>query len=180
MKPEISIFTDGSCNAKEPHHYGGWGVYIVSKKRSIAMHGGWWNTTTPRMEMMALLRGIEAIDGTLPCNVTIYCDSQFVVNAFRRGWIRKWRLNGWQGVANSDLWKRIVSAIEVRRTAGVNFRVTWVRGHGADLCDDIIYGNACADALADYRQQDFYDEDLIADGHENIRISREDAFGVQP
>lgn len=171
MSDAVRIWTDGSCNAKEQHRYGGWGVYIVSKGREIGMHGGSWNTTTPRMEMTALLRAIEAIDGSVPLNVTIYSDSQFVVNSFRKGWIRKWMIGGWTGVRNSDIWIRIVRAMEIRRKAGVNFNVVWVRGHGSDLDDDIVFGNAVADALADYRSQDSYVEDCTGEPrviiHEN-------------
>lgn len=175
MSDTVRIWTDGSCNAKEKHRYGGWGVYIVSKGREIGMHGGSWNTTTPRMEMTALLRAIEAIDGSVPLNVTIYSDSQFVVNSFRKGWIRKWMIGGWVGVRNSDIWIRIVRAMEMRRKAGVTFNVMWVRGHGSDLDDDIVFGNAVADALADYRSQDSYVEDCM--GEPNV-ITHENAVGL--
>lgn len=162
---KIEIFTDGSCNPKTKYHYGGWGVYICLKNRSIGLHGGYWNTTTPRMEMYALLNGLRAINGTVKYCVTIYIDSQFIVNSFKKGWIQKWILNNWVGVKNSDLWKEIIYTMETLKRKGLIFNIMWVRGHGKDLTNDIIYGNNCADSLADYRNQDYYLEDLPTDGN---------------
>lgn len=159
---QITIFTDGSCSVKDPYKRGGFGVYCICNGKETTLRRGYWNTTTSRMEMMALLNGIQMVDPDVKTYVTVISDSQFIVNAFRKGHVNSWRRNGWVGIKNSELWKEIVTEIERRRK--MVFGMKWIGGHQANLSDDYIFGNNCADALADYKSQDCWEQDLpIAD-----------------
>lgn len=153
---EISIFTDGSCNNKG---VGGLGVYLLFDGKEILLRKGYLNTTTPRMEMRALLEAVRMINPLQKVKVSVYIDSQFVVNSFKKGWISKWRMNQYFGVANSDLWKAIVKEIDSRRL--MRLKVFWIKGHQKNLNDPLIFGNSVADALADYNDQDSYIDDEV-------------------
>lgn len=153
----ITIYTDGSCNAQSPTKLGGFGVYCVSGGRETFLRRGFWNTTTSRMEMKALLAAIQMVDPDVPTKVHIISDSQFVVNSFKNGYVSKWRMSNWVGVKNAELWKEIVREIEVRRK--MVFGISWMNGHGNELNDPDVFGNACADELADYKTQDTYAQD---------------------
>lgn len=150
----VKIYTDGSCNAKS--RLGGYGVYIVTPKDEIVLRQGYSNTTTARMEMRAILTALRAITTTVAVDVLIVSDSQFIVNAFHKRWLNKWRLNGWVGVANADLWRAIVREISLHPQ--MRLRLRWFRGHQDDsiVASESAYGNVVADALADYKTQDNY------------------------
>lgn len=153
---KIRMWTDGSCNKGG---IGGIGVYVQGNLQlgEITLRRGYTDTTTPRMEMRALLEGIRMINPMFETQLTIYTDSQFVANAFLKGWLAKWRMNSWVGVKNVDLWKAIIHEIALRR--GMRLKMVWIHGHAKNLASDIVFGNHCADALADYRTQDSYIHD---------------------
>lgn len=161
---KITIFTDGSCSVKDPFKRGGFGVYCVCGEIKTFLRRGYWNTTTSRMEMMALLNAIKMVDVHSYTQVTIVSDSQFIVNAFKNGQISNWRTHSWVGVKNVELWKEIVKEIELRRH--MVFGMKWVGGHQKNLFDDYIFGNCCADALADYKTQDSWVQDLSIENAE--------------
>ena len=154
---KIEIFTDGSGTTKGRKE-GGIGVYLRQGETEITVRRGYYNTTTARMEMRALLTAVEMIDPNEWTDVTVISDSQFVVNSFRLGWLQNWRLNNWRGVKNSALWAKILQAIEGRKK--MRFCIKWVAGHEKDLSRDYIYGNNVADALANYKTQETYIEDI--------------------
>lgn len=159
---QIQIFTDGSCNVKDSYKRGGFGVYCLCDGRETMLRRGYWNTTTSRMEMMALLNAIRMVDPKAKTKVTIVSDSQFIVNAFRQGLVSMWRSNSWNGIKNVALWKEIVTEIERRRKMVLG--LCWIGGHQKDLDDEFVFGNNCADALANYKTQDSWEQDLpIAD-----------------
>ena len=158
----ITIFTDGSCNAKSDRKLGGFGVYIPYENQEIHLRRGFWNTTTSRMEMKALLAAIQMIDPDVYTKVHVVADSEFVVNAFKKSLLSQWRANGWWGVKNPELWKEILKEIESRRK--MVFGISHINGHGKDLSDPLVYGNACADALANYKTQDSYVQDRPLEG----------------
>jgi len=98
------------------------------------------DTTNNRMELLGAIRGLEALKQ--PCQVELWTDSQYVHNAFEKGWAEKWQRNGWRTaerkpVQNEDLWRRL---LELREVHIIEWR--WVRGHAADV------ENNRADALA--------------------------------
>ena len=153
----ITIFTDGSCSVKDEYLRGGFGVFIITKNEEIPIRKGYWNTTTARMEMMAILTAVQSINPKVRCKVLIVTDSQFIANSFSEGWIKKWRMNDYKGVKNASIWRKIVYEIESRRN--MHLMVRWVRGHQKDMTDFYQYGNCVADELADYKTQEMWYQD---------------------
>ncbi|MFP4697532.1 MAG: ribonuclease HI [Eubacteriales bacterium] len=140
----VIIYTDGACRGN-PNGPGGFGTVLEvidksGKKHVKELSGGFRNTTNNRMEMLAVIRGLEVL--TKPCKVKVYSDSQYIVNAFNQGWLDKWILNDWkrgkkkEPVKNSDLWKRLLNA---KNKHIVEF--FWVKGHAGhpqnERCDKL-------------------------------------------
>ena len=137
----VKIFTDGSARGN-PHGPGGYGTilhYVDSRgnlhKREFSQ--GYKKTTNNRMELMAAIIGLEAL--LKPCEVELYSDSKYLVDAFNQHWIENWIKKGWkrgknEPVKNVDLWKRLLKAMEPHQ---VTF--TWVKGHAGhpenERCD---------------------------------------------
>ena len=141
---KVSIYTDGAARGN-PDGPGGYGVVLeyVDPKGELhvkELSGGYVRTTNNRMELMAVIRGLEALNR--PCEVELYSDSQYVVNAFNQHWIEGWIKKGWKTadgspVKNADLWKKLYEAAKPHDIEWV-----WVKGH------DGIEGNERADFLA--------------------------------
>lgn len=133
----IVLYTDGACSGNPGK--GGYGAILIYNGHEKIISGGDVMTTNNRMELMAVIQGLEAIKES--CEVDVYSDSAYVVNAFLQDWITKWKVNGWRTtkgmVQNLDLWQRLLVQID-------RHKVTWhkVKGHA-----DNIYNNRC-DALA--------------------------------
>ncbi len=134
---EIILYTDGACSGNPG--IGGWGAILFYKDIKKELSGGEEQTTNNRMELMAVIKGLEAIKEN--CKVDIYSDSAYVVNAFLQDWVSNWKNNGWRtakgSVQNQDLWQKLLSLLE-------KHEVQWhkVKGHA-----DNEYNNRC-DALA--------------------------------
>jgi len=136
-QPQVTLFTDGACRGNPGP--GGYGVVLVAGDRRKELSGGFAATTNNRMEMMAAIVGLESLLG--PTEVRLVSDSKYVVDAFEKGWLRKWQRNGWQTasrkpVLNRDLWERLLALCE---THAVRFE--WVRGHSGhpenERCDEL-------------------------------------------
>lgn len=134
---DVTIYTDGACSGNPGP--GGWAAILIVGEYRKELSGGEANTTNNRMELEGVINGLRAL--TRPCNVTIYSDSAYVVNAFNQNWIAKWMANGWKNsakaeVANSDLWKELVV---LTTTHKVTF--SKVKGHADDdlnnRCDEL-------------------------------------------
>lgn len=160
-RSSIKIWTDGSCTTKNDKK-GGMGVYLLFADKEFYLRRGYWNTTTPRMEMKALIAAVQMINPEVPTDVLIYCDSKFIVDAIMQGGVRQWRADGWRGVANDDLWREFVTEVDKRRK--MRLFVKHINGHQKDICNDEVYGNHIADALADYRTQESYIQDKPLQG----------------
>lgn len=157
---QVNIYTDGACRGN-PDGPGGFGTVMEYTDKNGKIHvkefsGGYKNTTNNRMELMAVLKGLESL--SKPCKVNVYTDSQYIVNAFNQGWLNQWILNGWrrgkkkEAVKNEDLWKLILSAKEKHQ---VKFH--WVKGHVGhqqnERCDYLATNAAdSGDLLEDKRQ----------------------------
>ena len=135
----VTIYTDGACKGNPGP--GGWGVWLQSGPHSKELYGGELNTTNNRMELMAVIRGLQALKR--PCRVALYLDSQYVRQGITE-WIHGWKKKGWitaskQPVKNAELWKELDALVH-----GGKHRIEWhwVRGHAGDP------GNEKADALA--------------------------------
>ena len=133
----ITLYTDGACSGNPGK--GAWGAILMYNDAKKEISGGESQTTNNRMELTAVIKGLEALKEE--CNVDIYSDSAYVVNAFLQDWITNWQNNGWKSkkgmVLNIDLWQRLIELTK-------KHNVTWhkVKGHA-----DNEFNNRC-DALA--------------------------------
>lgn len=133
----VTLFTDGACRGNPGP--GGWGVLLRYQGRERELYGGEAQTTNNRMELMAAIRGLEALNE--PCEVTLVTDSEYVKKGITE-WMANWKKRGWKTaakkpVANADLWQRLDQAAQRHR-----MHWEWVRGHSGHE------GNERADALA--------------------------------
>jgi ribonuclease HI len=151
----IIIFTDGSCYWKI--RKGGIGVYIQCDGKEYFISKGYSNTTISRCELRAFLSALEAVNKSEPSNVTVWSDSEYVVNGTKK--LFTYIQNNWEGCVNVDLWKKVADIIY--KSKKMRVRLKWTRGHGTNLSDPIVYGNAVADALADYKNFEYYELDKI-------------------
>ena len=133
----MELYTDGACSGNPGP--GGWGVLLRYNGREKTLQGGEPETTNNRMELMAAIRGLEALKR--PCRVALYTDSQYVQKGVSE-WLEGWKAKGWRTAArkpvkNVDLWQRLDAAM-----ARHDVSWHWVRGHAGHP------GNERADALA--------------------------------
>ncbi len=124
MSGEVELYTDGACKGNPGP--GGWGVLLRYGDAEKELWGGEPNTTNNRMELMAVIRGLEALKR--PSRVVVTTDSQYVKNGITQ-WIHNWKRNGWKTAAkkpvkNADLWQRLDEAVSRHQV-----RWEWVRGH---------------------------------------------------
>lgn len=145
---QVVIHTDGA--AKGNPGRGGFGVVLEHDARRREISDGFERTTNNRMELLAAIRGLEALKQ--PCRVTLHSDSRYLIDAMSKGWLRGWKARGWsrakgQHLKNADLWKRLAAAATRHE---VEWR--WVKGHAGhkenECCDDLADAAAGADELA--------------------------------
>ena len=137
MNKTVEMYTDGACSGNPGP--GGWGAILILGSKRRELSGGELDTTNNRMEMMAVIKGIEALKRS--CRVRIHTDSTYVMNGMTR-WLDNWKKRGWKTAAkkpvkNVDLWQRLD---EVLNGHQVYWR--WVKGHSG------VTENERADELA--------------------------------
>jgi ribonuclease HI len=125
------VFTDGACSGNPGP--GGWGAILVSGAREKTLCGGEPLTTNNRMELMAAIMALEALNRA--CAVELHTDSQYVRGGVT-GWIHNWKRNGWRTadkkpVKNDDLWRRLDEAASRHK---VDWR--WVKGHAGNAMNE--------------------------------------------
>ena len=139
----VQIYTDGAARGN-PDGPGGYGAVLQFWDSKGQLHEkelsqGYIKTTNNRMELMAAIAGLEALNR--PCRVELYSDSRYLVDAFNQHWIDGWLKKGWkrgknEPVKNVDLWKRLLAAKEKHQ---VTFH--WVKGHAGhpqnERCDEL-------------------------------------------
>lgn len=135
---KVDLYTDGACSGNPGA--GGYGAILIYRGIEKEISGGEPSTTNNRMEIFAVIAGLRCLKES--CDVTIYSDSAYTVNAFNKGWIQGWKTNGWKKadgkpVLNADLWLELLSLMEPHE-----IRFVKVKGHA-----DNEYNNRC-DALA--------------------------------
>lgn len=131
----VTIYTDGSSRGNPGP--GGYGVVLMSGHHQKELSQGYKHTTNNRMELMAVIAGLEALKKN-QLNVTIYSDSQYVVNAVEKGWLKKWIATNFKGgKKNKDLWMKFHHLSHYHR-----LKFVWVKGHANNQ-----YNNRC-DVLA--------------------------------
>lgn len=134
---EVKIYTDGACSGNPGP--GGWGAILLHKEHKKEISGYNKNTTNNEMELMAVLEGLKMLKK--PCNVEIYSDSAYVVNAFDKGWIYNWVKNNWRTsskdlVKNKEIWQEIYELVNTNKVKFIK-----VKGHSDNelnnRCDEL-------------------------------------------
>ena len=124
-KPSVELFTDGACSGNPGP--GGWGALLRMAGKERELSGGEPATTNNRMELMAAIAGLEALQR--PCKVRLVTDSKYVMDGATR-WIKGWKKNGWKTadkktpVKNIELWQRLELALQPH-----DVHWNWVKGH---------------------------------------------------
>lgn len=109
----VNIYTDGACSGNQnDKNIGGWGAVLEYGEHEKSLCGGERNTTNNRMEMMALISALEALNKE-GLNIRVFSDSAYLMNCFREKWYEKWLLNNWMTankspVENQDLWEKLL------------------------------------------------------------------------
>lgn len=134
----VDIYTDGACSCNPGK--GGWAAILIYNGIEKIVSGGYPETTNNRMELMAIIGGLKQLKE--PCDVVIYSDSAYSVDAFSKGWVENWQNNKWktsskEPVKNVDLWKALITLMSPHKV-----RFVKVKGHS-----DNKYNNRC-DELA--------------------------------
>ena len=131
---DITIYTDGSSRGNPGP--GGYGTILLSGQHRKELSKGYRLTTNNRMELMAVIAGLEALkkDGL---SVTVYSDSQYVVKAVEQGWLKNWMKTDFKGgKKNKDLWMHFHTLLQKHR-----IRFVWVKGHATNplnnRCDEL-------------------------------------------
>ena len=150
----VEMYTDGACSGNPGA--GGYGTILRFKDSTGKYHekeltAGYKLTTNNRMELLAVIVGLEALKK--PCKVRITSDSKYFIDAFEQKWIESWQKNNWKTaskkpVKNIDLWQRLLNAMEPH-----DIDLVWVKGHNGhefnERCDELAVNSSKSDNLLD-------------------------------
>lgn len=133
-RKKVTIYTDGACSGNPGK--GGWAAVLMYGEHKKEISGAEADTTNNRMELKAIIEGLKTLK--MPCDVTLYSDSAYSVEAFNQNWIGSWVANGWKTsgkkpVMNVDLWQELISLTNKHNVTFVK-----VKGHA-----DNEYNNRC-------------------------------------
>ena len=135
---KVTIYTDGACSGNPG--IGGWGAILFYKDTKKEISGFQKDTTNNQMELTAAIKALDLLK--VPCEIDLYSDSAYLINAFKEDWIAKWQINGFRTankkpIQNLDLWKQLIDFNNMHK-------INWIKvtGHA-----DNKYTNRC-DALA--------------------------------
>lgn len=132
-RPVIYLYTDGASSGNPGP--GGYGVVLLCAGHRKELSGGFACTTNNRMELLAVIKGLEAIKWE-NADVQLFSDSTYVVKAINEGWLQGWEAKGWKKVKNPDLWQRF---LPLYRAHHVTFN--WIKGHNEipenERCDQL-------------------------------------------
>lgn len=138
----IEMFTDGACSGNPGP--GGWGTILRYKGHERELSGGEADTTNNRMELTAVIMGLETLKE--PCMVTLTTDSKYVADAITKGWAESWQKNGWRKAdkkpaLNTDLWEKLLLLLKNHK-----IEILWVKGHEGhpenERCDALAVSEA--------------------------------------
>jgi len=145
MTEKVDVYTDGSYF--KITNKGGYGIVILYDDQHIELSRGFLNTTSNRMELMAVIVALERIEEFINgYEITIYSDSKYVVNAVEKGWLESWAHADWKRTTgrelkNADLWKRFYPLMMMHK-----FNFEWIRAHNGhrfhDRADKLAYNSA--------------------------------------
>lgn len=139
---EVTLYTDGSCKINPGP--GGWCAILVYGNNEKVISGGEKNTTNNRMELMAVIKALEALKE--PCRVKLVSDSKYVINGLSLGWAKGWRSRGWKKsdkspALNPDLWGKLLDLTDVH-----SLSYEWIKGHAGhpynERCDSVAQSEA--------------------------------------
>ncbi|MEE4195853.1 MAG: ribonuclease HI [Anaerolineae bacterium] len=127
-KTLVTIYTDGACSGNPGP--GGYGTILIAGRNRKELSAGFRRTTNNRMELMAVIVGLQALKRS--CQVELYSDSKYVVDAISKGWAQRWQANHWKRnkkdkALNIDLWKQLLPLLEKHEVS-----LHWVKGHASD------------------------------------------------
>ena len=137
---KVEIYTDGACSGNPGA--GGYAAILMYKGAERIISGGNPSTTNNRMELTAIIKGLEALKE--PCDVYVYSDSQYAVDAVQKGWLTYWMSHAWRtkgkdDVKNVDLWQNLIDLMNTHRVTFIK-----VKGHSDNVnnnrCDEIARG----------------------------------------
>ncbi|MBD3223903.1 MAG: ribonuclease HI [Caldithrix sp.] len=146
---KVELYTDGACSGNPGP--GGYGALLRYKGKTKEISRGYRKTTNNRMELMAIIAGLETLHES--CQVDIYSDSRYIVDAVNQGWVNKWQRNGWmrnkkEPAKNIDLWTRLLELFEKHQIT-----IQWLRGHAGhaenERCDELAVRAASGKSLAE-------------------------------
>jgi len=144
---QVNLYTDGACSGNPGP--GGWGAILEYMGHEKELSGGEGSTTNNRMELTAVIRGLEQLKE--PCIVELYSDSKYVIDGLQKGWAESWKKRGWiksdkKPALNPDLWERLLQLTHMHK---VNYH--WIKGHAQNeknnRCDEL--------AVAQWKKQKF-------------------------
>ena len=133
----VTLYTDGACSGNPGP--GGWGAILEYNGYEKELSGGENPTTNNRMELTAVIKGLEALKES--CTVELYSDSKYVIDALEKGWAVGWKKRGWikadkKPALNPDLWEKLLSLTERHE-----MHCHWVKGHSTNpknnRCDEL-------------------------------------------
>lgn len=131
----VYLYTDGACSGNPGP--GGYGAILKYGKYEKEICGGEADTTNNRMELLGVIKGLEALNE--PCHVVLTSDSKYVIDALQQGWAVKWKQNGWMrnkkdAALNPDLWEKLLQLTDYHK-----MEYNWVKGHAGhpenERCD---------------------------------------------
>ena len=134
---KVAIYTDGACSGNPGP--GGWASILMYKEHKKEISGSSKDSTNNIMEITAVIEGLKALKR--PCDVELYSDSSYVVNAFKNNWIENWETNGWrtankQPVKNKELWEELYKLTKTHKVEFIK-----VKGHSDNehnnRCDEL-------------------------------------------
>jgi ribonuclease HI len=145
MPGEISIYTDGAASGNPGP--GGYGVVLISGRHRLEKSEGFRLTTNNRMELLAVITGLEALK--IPgSRVVVYTDSKYVADSVEKGWVFQWESKAFKKKKNSDLWIRF---LKIYRKHNVKF--IWIKGHSNntenEVCDRLAVNAYLSGNLAE-------------------------------
>lgn len=134
---KVIIYTDGACSGNPGP--GGWGAVLLYQGHRLEMSGGEPQTTNNRMELQAAISALQKLNE--PCDVELFSDSSYLVDAFNKGWLAAWQKRGWRKadkspVLNQELWQQLLALSGTHRISW-----QWVKGHAStaenNRCDEL-------------------------------------------
>ncbi len=146
---KIYLYTDGACSGNPGR--GGYCAILKYNENEKVLSRGFRLTTNNRMELMAAIVGLEALNQ--PCEVELCSDSKYLIDAVTKGWVYSWKKKGWKKydgkpALNADLWERLLKQLSIHRVSFV-----WIKGHAGhpenERCDRMAVAAYSGEGLAE-------------------------------